>query len=327
MEETFANPTPRSTARTRRFRVGAVIVLVLAVALILWLILRDDGDSSSSSSAKAVSADQISKLAESVGHPVYWVGPKSGYTYELRRESNGTIIIRYLPRGAKVGDKKPYLSVATYPFPGAFPAVQKAATKSDSGSFKIPEGGVAVFTKRYPQSIHVAYPGTSNQVEVYDPRPGSAAATLKSGQLTAFGGSGARAASLGDLKSLARSVGHPVYWVGPKRNATYELIRASGGKIIIRYLPQGVKVGTPKPYLSVATYPFPGAFRAIETSSKQGNQVTIRLAKGGLGVFDKTYPKSIHLAFPGSDYQVEVFHPDPNQVRRLVSSNQVRTIG
>jgi hypothetical protein len=326
MEETFAKPTPRSPVRIRRFRVGAVIVLALAAALIVWLILRDD-DSSSSSSARAVSVDQIRNLAASVGHPVYWVGSRDGVTYELTRQSNGTIIIRYLPQGAKVGDKKPYLSVATYPFPGAYPAIEKAARKGGSDSFKIPGDGLAVFAKRYPQSIHVAYPGASHQAEVYDPKRGAAAALLKSGELTALGTSGAQAASRGDLRALARSVGHPIYWVGARRNFTYELIRASEGKIIIRYLPRGVKVGTQKPYLSVATYPFPGAFRAIEALAKKDTQTSIRSPDGGLAVFDKSYPKSIHLAYPGSEYQVEVFHPSANRVRNLVSSGKVSTIG
>jgi hypothetical protein len=326
MEETFGKPTPRSPGRTRRFRVGAVIVLALALALILWLILRDNGDSSSSST-RAVSVAQIRNLAESIGHPVFWVGPRDGYTYELTRQSNGTIIIRYLPPGTKVGDEKPHLSVATYPFPGAFPAIEKAAEKSGSGSFKIPDDGLAVFAKRYPQSVHAAYPGTSYQAEVYDPKRRTAAALLKSGKLTTLGGSGAKAASLGDLRSLARSVGHPVYWVGSRRGTTYELIRASRGKIIIRYLPRGVEVGTQRPYLSVATYPFPGAFRAIEALSKQKDQVAIRLRDGGLAVFDRAYPKSIHLAYPGSEYQVEVFHPSSTRVRKLVSSGQVSTIG
>jgi hypothetical protein len=326
-EETFTKPASASQVQSRRFRAGALIVLVLVTALILWLVVRDDGGSSDSSAAKAVSADEIEKLAASVDHPVYWVGPRDGYTYELRRQSNGTIIIRYLPAGVEVGDKKPHLSVATYPFAGAFPAVQKAARKSGSDSFKIPEGGLAEFATRYPQSIHVAYPKTSYQIEVYDPKRGAAAAMLKSGQLTAFGASGARAASLADLKALSRSVGHPVYWVGPRSQSNFELIRGSGGKIIIRYLPRGVAIGSPRPYLSVATYPFPGALRALQASAKQANQETIELQGGGIAVLDRSYPKSIHLAYPGSDYQVEVFDPSPAQVRKLVSTGQVSTIG
>ena len=137
----------------------------------------------------------------------------------------------------------------------------------------------------------------------------------------------ATATSLEELKSLARSLGHPIYWVGRRGGTTYELIRASGGKIIIRYLPKGVKVGTQKPYLSVATYPFPGAFRAIEALAKQDTQQAIRPPDGGLAVFDKSYPKSIHLAYPGSEYQIEIFHPSATQVRNLVTTGQVSTIG
>jgi hypothetical protein len=335
-QETVSKPRSRSPVQTRRFRVGALIVLALAVGLVLWLVLRDTGGSTTSSNTTAVSVGQIKNLAASVGHPVFWVGPRDGYTYELTRQSNGTIIIRYLPQGAKVGDNKPHVSVATYPFPGAFPAVENAAKQSGSASFKIPGNGRAVFARRYPQSIHVAYPGSSYQVEVYDPTRGSAAAMLKSGQLTALGsrtgGSGGPAAkpisaSLRDLRSLARSLGHPIYWVGPRRGSTYELLRTSSGKVILRYLPQGVKVGTQKPYLSVATYPFPGAFKAIKALAKQRTQVAIRLRGGGLGVFDRTYPKSIHLAYPGSEYQIEVFDPSPARVRNLVSSGRVIAIG
>jgi len=306
-----------------------MIVLALAAALILWLVLRDDDGSSASSSAKAVSVDQIRNLAASVGHPVYWVGPRDSVTYELTRQKDGTIIIRYLPQGTRVGDKKPYLSVATYPFGGAYPALQKVARKSDSASFKIPGDGLAVFAKRYPQSIHVAYPGASHQAEVYDPERGAAAELLKSGELTALGSSAAQAtaASVGELKSLARSLGHPIYWVGRRGGTTYELIRASGGKIIIRYLPKGEKVGTQKPYLSVATYPFPGALRAIEALAKQDSQEAIRPPDGGLAVLDKSYAKSIHLAYPGSEYQIEIFHPSATQVRNLVTTGQVSTIG
>ena len=42
---------------------------------------------------------------------------------------------------------------------------------------------------------------------------------------------------------------------------------------------------------------------------------------------DKSYPKSIHLAYPGSDYQVEVFDPSAAAARALVSSGQVEPIG
>jgi hypothetical protein len=337
-EETIDKAAPRSPVQTRGFRIGALIVIALAVGVVIWLARRDNGNSSSTKAGNvtAVSVGQIRTLAASVAHPVFWVGPKKGFTYELTRETNGTILIRYLPQGVKIGSKKPYLAVATYPFPGAFPAIQNAARASGSASLTIPNHGLAVFAKQYPQSLHAAYPGTNYQVEIYDPKPGVARALLKSGQLKAFGtlkgGSGIQptkpaSASLADLKSLVRSLGQPIYWVGPKAGFTYELTRTSTGKIIIRYLPKGVKVGTQKPYLSVGTYPFPGAFGAIRALTRQANEVAINLPGGGLGVINTNYRKSIHLAYPRSKYEVEVFDPSATRVRTIVSSGQVKTIG
>jgi hypothetical protein len=44
-------------------------------------------------------------------------------------------------------------------------------------------------------------------------------------------------------------------------------------------------------------------------------------------VISKADPTSIHLAYPGSDYQVEVFDPSAAVARRVVSSGQLTTIG
>lgn len=334
-EETPTKPAPRSGAQTSRFRLGAVILIVVAAGLIVWLALRGNGSSSSKSSVTAVTIGQISDLATSVSHPIFWVGPKQGDTYELTRSLSGSIFIRYLPPGAKVGTQQPYLTVATYPFPGAFAAIQKLTGKGIT-SFTAPKGGLAEFSNSYPQSIHLAYPGVDYQVEVYSPTHGAARALVASGQVAAFGNlkSGsvgpapqAKAATLADLQALAASLKHPIYWAGPKSGYTYELTRSASGNVFIRYLPPGVKVGSTTPYLTVATYPFPGAFGAIQALAQQKNLQTVKLAGGGLAVRNTSNPTSIHLAFPGSAYQVEVFDPKPASVLRTVKSGQVTSIG
>jgi hypothetical protein len=325
--------TPRG--RTVGFRVGALGVLALAAGVILWLALRDTGGSSTSeSNATAVSIDQIANLATSVDHPVFWVGPRGGFTYELTRSSNGAIFIRYLPPGADLGTNQPYLTVATYPFAGAFPALQAVAKQSGSTPVKLSNGGLAVLSSTNPASVHVAYPRVDYQVEVYDPAPRRAIAAAR--HLAAFGSlatgpaalpSKPVAASVPDLQSLARTLKQPVYWVGPRAGYTYELTKTPSGKVYIRYLPRGVRVGAAQPYLTVATYPFPGAFASLQTLSKEKNQVTIKLAGRGIALVSTQYPKSIHLAYPGSDYEIEVFDPAAARVRQIVSSNQVKTIG
>jgi hypothetical protein len=327
-----ATPQDKPATRTvqdARFRTGAVIALAAAAGLILWLALRGGG---SGSSAKAVTPARLSALATSVGHPVFWIGEQKDNTYELTRESNGSIIVRYLPPGVAVGAQGQYWSVATYPFAGAFAAIQRTLRREGTTRIKLAHGGLAEYANTNLNNVHAAYPGYAYQIEIFAPG-GEAVALARAGRLTSFGGprggvapaAKPKAASLANLRSLARSLGHPLYWAGPKKGYTYELNRQAGGGIYIRYLPAGVRVGTTQKYLSVATYPFPGAFAGIQRAAKQRGQRTIKLRGGGLAVFSPRIPTNVHLAYPGSDYQVEVFDP-ARKARQLVSAGRVTSI-
>lgn len=334
-ERTARKPAPITRVRSQRVRAGAVIVLAVVIGLVLWLTLRGGGTSSTTSSATAASVDEIRNLAASVKHPIFWVGPRTGYTYELNRLQNGTINVRYLPSGVDVGTSKPYLSVATYPFANTYTALKSLKTK-DVVFLKIPNNGIAEYSKAYPLSVHAAYPGVDYQVEVFDPTPGTAAGLLVSGQLTAFGSLKPKAApaapkptaaSPAELATLAGSLGHPVYWVGPKTGYTYEVTRTLSGTVVIRYLPAGVQIGASKPYLSVGTYPFQGAFAATKSLAKQATSTKLEAPGGAVAAFDKGYPQSVHLAYPGSDYQIEVYDPSAARAHAIVSSGQLRAIG
>jgi hypothetical protein len=133
------------------------------------------------------------------------------------------------------------------------------------------------------------------------------------------------AATLADLRSLAARLGHPIYWAGPKPGFTYESSTTTSGRVFIRYLPPGAKVGDPRPlYVTVATYPFPGAFAALAAAAQHAPR--IKLAHGGIAVVDTADPKSIHLAFPSSAYQIEVYDPSPSSGRKLVASGAVAPV-
>lgn len=326
-------PDSRAQLRNPRFRAGAVIALAVVVGLIVWLALRSSGTSSTSTNAKAVSADDIRTLAASVNHPIFWVGPRPGYTYELTQTSNGSIYVRYLPPGEKVGAKKTYLTVGTYPFAGAYAAIQKITNRKGITPIKLAHGGLGEVAAKSPTSVHAAYPGVDYQVEVYDPTPGTATGLVATGKLAAFGSlkpatpSKPSAASPAQLKSLAASLGHPIYWIGRKRGYTYELVRTSKGQVYIRYLPRGVGVGANGQYPTVATYPFRGAFDAILKLARQQKATTLKLSNGGRAVIDPRNPKSIHLAYPGADVEIEVFNPSPARARQIVSSGQITTVG
>jgi hypothetical protein len=321
-----ASPAPaRTPVRTVRFRTGAVVAIAVAVGLILWLALRSTG--SGSSGAKVVSPTQLQSLATSLGHPIFWVGDQKGNTYELTRKKDGTVIVRYLPPGVGVGAQGEYWSVATYPYPGAFAAIRRVLRQGGVTRIKLAHGGLAEYANTNRNNVHAAYPGYAYQAEVFAPG-GQAVAIVQAGRLSSFGGpkggstTAPKAASLAELKSVAASLGHPLYWAGPKKGYTYELNRDPNGMLFIRYLPPGVRVGASRKYLSVATYPFPGAFAGIQRTAREKNQRTIKLAGGGLAVFNPTIPTNVHLAFPGSDYQVEVFDP-AGKANRIVSAGRI----
>jgi hypothetical protein len=125
------------------------------------------------------------------------------------------------------------------------------------------------------------------------------------------------------LTRVARELGHPIYWAGPKSGYRYEVTAETDGRVYVRYLPRGVRVGDKRAaFLIVATYPYAGAFAALEKVGKK----PVRLRGGGIAVVDRSYPESVYVAFPGVDYQVEVYDPAP-RVSRRVALTGVRLVG
>jgi hypothetical protein len=127
------------------------------------------------------------------------------------------------------------------------------------------------------------------------------------------------------LANLARSLHRPIYWAGPRPGFNYEVTQTTLGNLYVRYLPPGVQVGDKRArFLIVVTYPFAGALPALK---KVAANRAISLPGGGIAFVDPGYPKSVHMAFPGVDYQVEVFDPLPRISRRVALSGKIRTIG
>ena len=135
---------------------------------------------------------------------------------------------------------------------------------------------------------------------------------------------GASAASESELKAVADSASHPVYWAGPREGQTYELTQTTNGFVYVRYLPEGTEVGDPRSrFLTVATYPRAGAFAELKRAAKAEGAVSLEIERGGLAVFNKARPTSVYLGYPDARYQVEVYHPSPDEARRLALSGQV----
>lgn len=133
-------------------------------------------------------------------------------------------------------------------------------------------------------------------------------------------------ASAGDLRAFA-SPSRPVYWVGPANSGTLEVTRTSQGAVFVRYLPAGVSVGDRAPsYTTIATYSAPNAYQTTQRSAGSAAFHHAKAPNGGLAVWRLKLPRSVYVAFPGSDYLVEVFDPSPRRARSLALSTRIRRV-
>ena len=179
---------PMSDVRSARMLLVPIALVGIAIVIfaVVWFVVRGSTTSASLPKVGApapVSEAQLTKLAATTDHPVYWAGKKSG-TYELTRTTDGRIYVRYLPSTAQVGDSAPrYLTVGTYPQKNAFASIRRAAARPGAISLKIANGGLMVFNQLTPKSVYFGYPKTNYQVEVYDPSPQQARSLVLAGSV------------------------------------------------------------------------------------------------------------------------------------------------
>jgi hypothetical protein len=128
------------------------------------------------------------------------------------------------------------------------------------------------------------------------------------------------------LEHVAEAVGHPVYWAGDRAGYSYELTVTAGGRVFVRYLPQGVSAGDPRAdFVTVGTYPDAGAYANLERAARRSDATSVRLDDGGLTVVSSKAPSSAYVGWPGSKYQVEVFDPS-GDARGLVVGRVVAPV-
>jgi hypothetical protein len=329
-------PVPPSL-RLPQLRVGAV--LAIAAGLGAWLGTRGGGQHKTTTPTVPgtsvagptgkrlvpVTLSGLETLATALRRPIYWAGRQPGTTYELTELPDGSVYVRYLPPGTTVGASKPLLTVGTYPVTGAFAAAERSA--GQPGSLRVTDrnGGVAFYSKNAPTNVYLAFPGSDYQIEVFDPSASEARRLVESGQITPVPANQAAPAMFSPdrLKALARSLGHPLYWAGLQPGTAYEVTQTPDGRVYVRYLPTGTKAGANEALLTVGTYPVRGAFAATLGLAKRSDSVQVPVTGGGVAFYAKSAPTSVYLAFPGSDYQIEVYDPSPAQAKQLVTSGKI----
>lgn len=129
--------------------------------------------------------------------------------------------------------------------------------------------------------------------------------------------------SAAELKAEARLLGQPIYWAGPRKGKEYEFHRTSNGYVYVRYLPPGFLAGAAGKFLTIATYPFVGAFKAVKTAS---NGSAVRGPDRSVN-YVKPDPTSVLIAFLGVPYEIEVYAPRAPVSVTVARSGRVQPIG
>jgi hypothetical protein len=169
---------------------GQIVVLTVAVALAaavvaLLLARRDEAPPAVAPTGPVlVSQADLQRVAHATTHPVYWAGPRSGFSYELTATASGRIFIRYLPHDVPAGDPRAdFFAIGTYPGAHSFADLKRAASRKDTLSMHLDDGALAVVSRNAPTSAYFAYPDSDYQVEVFAPSRDTARRLVSSGAI------------------------------------------------------------------------------------------------------------------------------------------------
>ena len=135
------------------------------------------------------------------------------------------------------------------------------------------------------------------------------------------------AATPATLLRYAQALGHPLYWIGPYEEYTYELSESAGHEIYIRYLPPGVELGDPSTaYTTIGTYLVPNAYETLQARVERGELESEDISTDGIAFWDVERPTSIYMAYPDFPFLVEVYDPDPEHAHRIACSDEVEPV-
>jgi hypothetical protein len=128
------------------------------------------------------------------------------------------------------------------------------------------------------------------------------------------------------LKTLAASLGTPLFWAGPEAGKRYEVTRTPEGNAYVCYVPGGETRCLGKAFLTIGTYPLKDALAVITSKASESGSVSLPAPGGGAAFYTRKRPQSIYLATPGLDYEVEIYDPSPARARRVLASDRVAPV-
>ena len=125
-----------------------------------------------------------------------------------------------------------------------------------------------------------------------------------------------------ELIAAVKKIGVTAYWAGPVKGAKYTLSVPSDGQAYIRYLPNGEGLTDTNPnYVVIATYATTNAFEATQSAGNQTNGITFVNTDGAAVYYHRTTATNVYLAYPGKNFQIEIFDPIAKTALEIASKS------
>lgn len=134
------------------------------------------------------------------------------------------------------------------------------------------------------------------------------------------------AVSAAGLRTLAAALPQPIYWVGARPGRLYEFSQTADGKAYVRYLPPGAEAGDSRALPTVATYPMKDAYTTTLAAAKREDSVTLQPPNGAVAFHNAQSRTNAYVAFPDTEFQIEVFDPAPGRAAALVEQGAVTAV-
>ena len=152
-------------------------------------------------------------------------------------------------------------------------------------------------------------------------KPGSQIVSSSKTQIIPFG---PEIVTANAIQNATKDLGHVIYWAGVDSTKQYELTILKNGAVYIRYLPDGVKAGSKKPFSTVVTYSDSKGFEHVQTLANNVGAISIKDTGGAFVAAESNESLNAYFAYSNYPIQVEVYTPIPGKAWTLIQSGQIQ---
>jgi hypothetical protein len=138
--------------------------------------------------------------------------------------------------------------------------------------------------------------------------------------------SGKIALSESELVDLANQINQPIFWLGPEENYFYALTIAENEQSYVKYLPrEESSADSDTAYRIIATYLRQDAYNITQSAANNPGAVGLSNSDGATIYYNSLTPTNIYLAYPGQNFQIEIFDPVPGAALELALTPDLLT--